>query len=244
MLLRTEGGLLAVRVVGEEKLVYGLPDLAAVLGEGHVLLFIDGLQLCMETADDAVTEALRLDAGPVVYLVGGDVFLVDGLIRRREGIGAVCAYHGHEFVVLVGDGVAGCLIAYGIYGMVYSLALRRVCGYAIDLIEALNLVQEGFLRLVVLGAVVLRALEHEVLEVVGEAGGLRRVVLAADADGDVGLDTGLLLVDGHEYLEPVGESVDFGVERVVFYGLVFVAGNQGDECHGKGNQKSFHKYTD
>ena len=58
------------------------------------------------------------------------------------------------------------------------------------------------------------------LQVVGKAGIVGRIVLSAGMHGDVGLDAGLILIDGHVHLEPVVKRVNLGLQRVTFYGLV------------------------
>ena len=111
MLLRTEYGLRAVGVVGEECRVKRLPYLARIARERHVFLLVDGLQLGVEAADDGVAEAVGLNLRPVLNLVRGDVLDVDGHVLRRVGVGARGADGGHQLVVLVGNGDFRCLVA-------------------------------------------------------------------------------------------------------------------------------------
>ena len=227
MLLAAEGRLLPIRVMREQGLVQSLPEFAVVLGEGHVLLLIDGLELRVETADHDIAEAVRLDTGPVVNLVGRDVLRVDGLVGRSPGIGAVGADDGHELVVLVRDGQFRRLIAYGVDLAINRRALCLVLRPAISLEQRLDAVKHRLLGSIVRSSELLRALEHQVLEIVCEPRRLRRVVLASDLHCDVGLDAWLLLVDGHEDLESVVQRVDFCLKRIPLDSFILLpAGTQ------------------
>ncbi len=82
--------------------------------------------------------------------------------------------------------------------MVYGRAGGGVGGMAIGFEQLFYPVQQGFFGGVVGGAELFGALEHKVFEVVSQTGGFGRVVLASDAHGDVGLDTGFVFVYRHE----------------------------------------------
>ena len=69
MLLRTDGGLRAIRVIGEEHGCEGREEFALVAAEADVVFLIDGFQFGMETADDHVLETVRLNLGPVLHFV-------------------------------------------------------------------------------------------------------------------------------------------------------------------------------
>ena len=222
--LCTQYGLRAVGMVGEQGGVHGLPDFAAVARQRHVLLLVDGLQLGVEAADHGVLETVGLDLGPVVDLVRRDVLDVYGHVLRREGIGAVGADGRHQFVVLVGDGDLRSLVADRVDAVVDRRALGFVGRLAVNLEEVFDLVEHRFLGCEIRCAELLRALEHQVFEIVRQPGGLGRVVLAAHIHGDVGLDTRRLLVDAHVDLQPVVQGVDFGVQRVALHCFVLVLG--------------------
>ena len=238
MLLAAQGGLLAVRVVREEGLVDGLPELAAVLGQGHVLLLVDGLQLRVEAADHAVTEAVSLDAGPVVDLVGGDVLGIDSLVGGGPGVGAVRADDGHQLVILIGDRELGGLVAHRVDAVIDGLAPGLVRRLAVKFEELFDLVEHRLLGFIVHRTEALRALEHQVFEIMGQSGRLGGVVLAAHLHGHVGLDAGLLFVHGHEDLHAVVQGVDFGLERVTGNGLVALARrHRHQQCGSDENDK-------
>ncbi len=83
------------------------------------------------------------------------------------------------------------------------------------------------------------------LKVVGESRRLLRVVLAADLDGDVGLHSRSLLVDGHVDLQPVVQGVDLGLHGIPLDSFVLVLrARSGEEHRDDGrcrqNESSFH----
>ena len=118
---------------------------------------------------------------------------------------------------------------------VVGQALGLVGGLAVNLEETFDLVKHRFLRGVVRSAELLRAFEHQVLEVVGQTGGLGRVVLSADADGDVGLDAGRLLIDAHVDLQSIRKGVDPRFHRIARYRFVLVlAARRGEQSHDDG----------
>ena len=106
--------------------------------------------------------------------------------------------------------------------MVDRCSFSLVSCVAIDLEEGFDLVEKRFFRSIVGRSEVLRALEHQVLEIVGETGSLRRVVLSSYLYRDVGLDAGCLLVYAHVDLQAVVERIDLRSERIVFHSLVLV----------------------
>ena len=69
MFLCSEDSLGAVRMVREEHSVHSLESLAEVACERHVLLLVYGFELCVESADYRIHEAVSLDARPVFDLV-------------------------------------------------------------------------------------------------------------------------------------------------------------------------------
>ena len=58
MILRTDGGLQSVRVVGPQHLTDGIEEFPLVAAEADVVLLIDSLQFGMETADDHILESV------------------------------------------------------------------------------------------------------------------------------------------------------------------------------------------
>ena len=111
VLLGAQNRLGAIWMVREEGCKGRLPHFAAVLGEGHILLLVDGLQLGVEAPDDRMTETIRLNLRPILDLVGRNVLHITGHVGGSEGVGPLCTYEGHKFVVLVGDGNLRSLVA-------------------------------------------------------------------------------------------------------------------------------------
>ena len=104
--------------------------------------------------------------------------------------------------------------------MVDHLSLDGVGGVLVDLVQLLYLVKQRFLGCIVRGAEMLGALEHDVLEIVGQTGVVSGVVLSAAADCDHGLEPRLVFVDGHVDLKTVVHGVDLGLEWVAFDSLI------------------------
>ena len=73
MLLCTENCLFTIRMVGKKSRIQSLPDLAAVLCKGHVLLLIYGLKFGVEASENRMLEPVCLNPGPVLNLVGRNV---------------------------------------------------------------------------------------------------------------------------------------------------------------------------
>ena len=87
-----------------------IDGILGILIEVHVVLLIDSLQLGVESANHHIAETVGLDPGPVVNLIGRDVFCVAGHIGRSESIGSLSAYHRHQLVILVRYGDERCSI--------------------------------------------------------------------------------------------------------------------------------------
>ena len=84
-------------------------------------------------------------------------------------------------------------------------------------VECDDAIQVWPFALVVQDAEIVRALEKHVLQVMGDAGGFRRIVFASGADGDFGVETRLLAVFAEVCEETVVEFeyVDLhGIGRV------------------------------
>ena len=106
--------------------------------------------------------------------------------------------------------------------MIDLLALFGVGGVVIDLVQRLDLFELLLLFGPIQGAEVVRALEHQVLQIVGETRGFRGVVLTAHAHGNVSLDARNVLVYRHIHLQTVIQRVVDDVHRVVLIGLLVV----------------------
>ena len=78
--------------------------------------------------------------------------------------------------------------------MVGLTTLIRICQQTILLITIGNLVEQGSLCLGIVRTIEFRAFEHQVLQVVSQTGGLRRVILTTRPDSDIRLDTRFLRI--------------------------------------------------
>ena len=95
----------------------------------------------METADDIILEAVCLNLCPVLYLIGGDIFLIDSLVIPCVGVAAGRADSSHQLIIFVGNGVFGCFVREAVDGVVDRFALCFVRRLAVYLKLLFNLVQ-------------------------------------------------------------------------------------------------------
>ena len=222
MLLRADGGLRAVWMRGEEFGIQRIDHLVGIVGQVDVVLLIDSLQFGMEATDHHVTEAVGLNLGPVVHLIRGDVLHIACHIVRREGVGALRANGSHEFVVLVGDVILRSQLTDGVDLMVGLTAFLGVGQQAVGLIALLYLVQIGCLGDRVAHAELIRTLEHQVLQIVCQSGGLCGVVLRTGAHGDIRLYARLFLVHAQIHLQSVVQGVDACLCQVALHLFILV----------------------
>ena len=230
VLLCSKNCLQTIRVLFEELLRSALNHLSEVVCEGHILLLINGLKLCVETSYYVVFESVCLNLCPVLYLVGRDILHINCHIISGVGIGSLCSNSAHKFVVLVWNGIFGGLQRETVY---YGIAGNALCGigeFAVLFKFLLNLVQERFLLLVVHCSKLLCALEHKVLEIVGKTGGLGRVVLCSNPYCYVGLNSWSLLIYSHIDLKTILQGVNAGIERIIFSALVAGASVDCNSC--------------
>ena len=222
VLLGADSGLDSVRMTGKQHRINSFHCLGVILRQAHVLLLIDRFQLGVEAADHGMDEPVSLDLGPIIDLVGGNILLIDGHISGCEGIGACRSDDGHQFVIFIGDGYLGRLIADRVYDMIQSHPLLGVDLGPIFLEKASDLLKHGLLGLIIRGSETLGALEHQVLKVMGQTCGLMRVVLASNSNRDVSLKARSLLINSHIHLEPIVQGIYFRIHRIAFDGLILV----------------------
>ena len=106
--------------------------------------------------------------------------------------------------------------------MIGLLAGYRICQLTIGLVTLFYLVEQGRFCCRIVGTKQLGALEHQMLQVVGQARRLGRVVLRARAHGDIGLNTRLVLIDRKIHLQSVVKRVDASLRQIALDGLVLV----------------------
>ena len=207
---------------GEKLVEEGVDHLVAIVGEVQIVFLIDGLELSVEAADDHVLEAVGLDASPVLNLVRRNILHINRLVERCVGVGAVGTDKGHQLVVLVGDIVLSCELRHAVDLVVGLSASGRVGQLAVGLEALLNLVEQRSLGHGVGGAELLGALEHKVLEVVGQTGSLGWIVARTCLHSDVSLDARLVFIDAEVDFQSVLERVDARFHWVALDALVIV----------------------
>ena len=176
VLLRTDGRLCTIRMSGIELFTKCGPLLTAVVGQTNIILLIHCFQLSVEATDDHVLEAVGLNLCPRVNFVVRNVLLITGDIVARVGVAALRADGCHHLVVLVGDVVFGGELRERVDFLVPTLTCCGVGDVAILLKTVLDRVEKRLLGSKVRGAEMSRALEHQMLKIVGQTCGLLRVV--------------------------------------------------------------------
>ncbi len=157
---------------------------------------------------------------PIFELIGGDILDKYRLVVTRIGIRTLCADGLHQLVILIGDEQLGGFVTDRVYGFIHGAALLLVGELAVLLEQSLYLVQHRFLGGVIYGAVILRTLEHQVLEIVGQPRGAGRIVFRPRLNGYLRLNTRGLFVHRCVDLQSVVERIDAHSDRVAFDSLV------------------------
>ena len=98
--------------------------------------------------------------------------------------------------------------------MIGFLSQRRIRDVAVALETVLDGVEQGCLCRDIAGTKMGGAFEHQVLKVVSQSCGLRRVIARSGLHGDVSLQPWCLMIDTHVDLQPVGKGIDACVHRV------------------------------
>ena len=222
VLLRTDGGLRAIGMGGEQHGADALPELARVLSDTDVVLLVDSFQLGVESADDHILETVGLDLSPVGDFVRGDVLHIARHVVRCVGIRSLCSDGRHQLVVLIGDEVLGGQLADGVDLVILLPTQFRVGDEAILLVACLDIVQQRGFGLGVGDTKLISALEHQVFQIVSQTRCLGRVVLRSCTHSDEGLDARLLLVDGEIHLQTVVEGVNARLRHIALKGLILV----------------------
>ena len=215
MLLRSNGRLSAIGVMGEEDAVERIVHLVEVVGEVHVVFLIDGLELGVESSDDHIAEALCLHLGPRFQGMAWDVLLIAGDIGTRIGIGACGAYSCHHLVVFVGNGKLAGFVAEAVYAGIDGAAPVLVGNAAIHLILRLDTVEQRLLPGVVERSEARGTLEHEVLQVVCQAGALGWIVARTGPHRHISLYARFVVVHCQIHLEPVLQGIDVRCHGVI-----------------------------
>ena len=91
VILGTDGSLCAIGMGWGKFLANGAPKFVVIVGEIDIVLLINGLKFGMEAANYHILKTIRLNLGPVVNLVGGNIFCIAGHIVAGISIGTLCA---------------------------------------------------------------------------------------------------------------------------------------------------------
>ena len=202
----------AVAVPGEHRLQERLFHAPTRVVDRPVLLLVDRLELGPEQPKHRVGVAGGLDARPLRQPVLRDLGDVDRRVPVGERVEPGDAEPRVQLIELVGD-----------------RERRRSLGLGVDLVQDLVAIGARRAQLTVerrdpievrllLGVVeraeLARALEQHVLEVVRQAGRLRRIVAAAGAHHDVRDHRRLLRVGAEVHGHAVGQPVDRRLRRI------------------------------
>ena len=191
-----------------------------------VILLVHRLKLRKEQPVDRRGEALGLDPGPQLGAVGGETSAVDGLVVARAGVKVRKARLREDAVKLVGNGPARRLLALAVDLKLEPRAPAGLFDLEELVVKGLDAVEMGLLPGVVERPQPRRALELHVLQIMGHARGLGRVVAGARAHHDLVGDAGLKRVGAEICREAVGEAVDGDAEGIRRQGLFQRLGNE------------------
>ena len=198
-----------------------------------VLLFVNGLKFALEQAEHRIDHAVAVQFGPLLDVLGGEGIVVISIIVRCTGVEAGAAEAGDQARELVGDGEVGGFLAQAVNLFLDSLAVVVVGEGGETVIAECDGVQPDLLGLVIHGAELFRALEEQMLEIMGEA--RVRTVLCACSDYDRSVDYRL----GSVLVEPDLHAVrEF--ELFDFQGIVLCIEGEGKQCPGNDGKNSFH----
>ena len=207
---------------GEHLSIEGLPKLIGIAGQTDIVLLVDSLQFGMESTNHHILEAVGLDLRPVFHLVGRDILHITSHIVRGIGIRTFRADGGHELIVFVGNVIAGGQLTHAVNLVVGLTACLGVGQFAILLVAACDIVKIRLLSSRVGGTEQLGALEHQMLQIMGQTCCLGRVVARTSAHSYISLNAGLLVVHRQINLQSVVECVDAGLHHIARYSGVLV----------------------
>ena len=154
-----------------------------------VLLLVHRLQFALEETEYGIDHTVAVQFCPLLDVLRGERIVIVGVVVGGRGVEARAAEAGYEAVELVGDGVFGGLLAQAPYLLLDALPFAFVGGAGKPVIADRDGVQPDLLGLVIHGADFFRALEEQVLKVMGETG--VRAVLGARLYDDGAIYDGL-----------------------------------------------------
>ncbi|MNR38904.1 hypothetical protein D3C85_1570520 [compost metagenome] len=95
----------------------------------------------MEQTQDRITETLCLNRQVFVYSITRNIFYINGLLKRGEGIGTFSTHCTHHFVILVRDCIFRCFAGYAVNLFVDFFAFCLICSAVILRIQFVDLIQ-------------------------------------------------------------------------------------------------------
>ena len=235
-ILQALGGaddVVGIRRAGEELLSQLNHSRSGRVVVRPVLLFVDGIQLALEEAEDRMQQAVAVELGPLREELRREEVVVVGKIRVGGGVEPRAADLGGQAFELIGDGILGGLDVQAVDLLLDGLALRRVDGGGQAVVADFDGVQPDLLRFVVRRAQLGRALEEHVFEVVRDAGARAVPRACPDDDGAIRDRTGVVFVEPH--LHAVGKGDFFDVP-----GFVLGLKPEGREQPGQKENPTFH----
>ena len=201
VLRRTDDGI-GIRLLLEHRAEDFLLHIAEAVGR-TVLLFVDVLQLALEASEHGLHQALGVQPAPLLHKLRQEGVVVVGHVVTGAGVEPAAAIFRDETAVLVGNGVVGSLQTQLVDMLLDTLALSLDLGLREQVVLRRDAVEPRLFLLVVDGAYTVGALEHDMLEIMGDAR-VRAVLgprLHDDGTEDLRLRVVLVEPDGHAVTE-------------------------------------------
>ena len=220
-----ENSLRSIRMIREKSGQNSFIHFTAITGKRHILFFIHSLKLRMETTDYIVFETVCLYLGPVVNLVGRDIFHIDRLVKTGIRICSGCTDSRHQFIIFVWNCQLRSLIGNTVDLMINSLAFCLIGSLTIHFKKLFDLIEHRFFLFVILRAELLSPFKHQVFKIMCQTSRFGGIVFTSHANGNIRLNTRGLFIHSHIHLQAVIQSIDTGFQRIVRDRLVFKRGS-------------------
>ena len=234
VLLRTDGGLCAIGMVGPQQGTDRVVQFSHITGQSDVILLIHSLELGVETTNHHIHKAVALNLSPVLDLVGRDILCITGHIVRCIGVCTLRTDGSHQLIVFIGNVILGSQLTDRVDLMVSLFTGLGIRQLAIGLITFLNLIQQRGLSLRVICTKLFGSLKHQVLQIVRQSCCLRRIVLRTRTHGDVCLDTRLFLVHTQIDFQSIIQGIDPRLCQISLYSLILVLAARAHSEHQQG----------
>ena len=223
--LCSKNSLRSVWMIGEKSGQNSFIHFTTITGKRHVLFFVHSLKFRMKATDYIVFKTVRLYLGPVVNLVGRNIFHVDRLVKAGIRICSSCTNSRHQFIIFVRNCQFRSLIRNTVDLMINSLAFCLISSLTIHLKKLFDLIKHRFFLFVILRAELLSSFKHQVFKIVCQTGRFGRIVFTSHANGNIRLNTWGLFIHSHIHFQAVIQSIDTGFQRIVRDRLVFKRGS-------------------